>query len=127
MVLFIVAFFQRAGELWFKKENMPWGGIGLSCFLQDVIPHFCKDFSPGTRGEFFISLTVSLMIVSSDSFVHQRLTNNSEVLTGLLSLQSSAHHRRYLPILSLLLPAYLLVLLYGKTLRCSPSYRPLPL
>lgn len=30
MVLFIIAFFQRAGELWFKKETVPWGGIGLS-------------------------------------------------------------------------------------------------
>jgi Zn-dependent peptidase ImmA (M78 family) len=23
------------------------------CFLQEKIPHFCKDFSPGTGGEFF--------------------------------------------------------------------------
>ncbi len=30
IILFIVAFFQRAGELWFKKEGIPWGGIGLS-------------------------------------------------------------------------------------------------
>jgi len=22
-------------------------------FLQEKIPHFCKDFSPGTGGEFF--------------------------------------------------------------------------
>jgi len=24
-----------------------------SYFLQEKIPHFCKDFSPGTGGEFF--------------------------------------------------------------------------
>jgi len=23
-----------------------------TCFLQEEIPHFCKDFSPGTGGEF---------------------------------------------------------------------------
>ncbi len=27
--------------------------IGENCFLQEKIPHFCKDFSPGTGGEFF--------------------------------------------------------------------------
>jgi len=25
----------------------------ITCFLQEKIPHFCKDFSPGTGGEFF--------------------------------------------------------------------------
>ena len=25
-----------------------------NCFLQVKIPHFCKTFSPGTGGEFFI-------------------------------------------------------------------------
>ena len=27
--------------------------FSLVCFLQEKIPHFCKDFSPGTGGEFF--------------------------------------------------------------------------
>ena len=26
--------------------------IQESCFLQEEIPHFCKEFSPGTGGEF---------------------------------------------------------------------------
>jgi hypothetical protein len=29
MVLAMAAFFQRAGELWTKREVIPWGGIGL--------------------------------------------------------------------------------------------------
>jgi len=27
--------------------------LAYNCFLQEKIPHFCKDFSPGTGGEFF--------------------------------------------------------------------------
>jgi hypothetical protein len=29
LVIIMVAFFQRAGELWFKKEWIPWGSLGL--------------------------------------------------------------------------------------------------
>jgi hypothetical protein len=30
MVLLVIALFQRAGELWTRLMNVPWGGFGLT-------------------------------------------------------------------------------------------------
>jgi hypothetical protein len=30
LVVMMIAFFQRAGELWFKSSWFPWGGVGIA-------------------------------------------------------------------------------------------------
>jgi len=46
-------------------------------------------------GNFFVNLTVSSVIASCDSFVHQRLTNNNDVSIDLLLPLSFAHHKKH--------------------------------
>jgi len=55
LVLFMLAFFQLAGEIKFKKEFVPWGGLGLA--LTWGVGHFLNGLESG-----FLAIALSLVI-----------------------------------------------------------------
>ncbi len=64
-------------------------------FCKRKFPIFAKIFPQAPVGNFFVNLTVSSVIASCDSFVHQRLTNNNDVSIDLLLPLSFAHHKKH--------------------------------
>ena len=66
-----------------------------SVFCKRKFPIFAKIFPQAPVGNFFVNLTVSSVIASCDSFVHQRLTNNNDVSIDLLLPLSFAHHKKH--------------------------------
>jgi len=67
----------------------------LDIFCKRKFPIFAKIFPQAPVGNFFVNLTVSSVIASCDSFVHQRLTNNNDVSIDLLLPLSFAHHKKH--------------------------------
>lgn len=60
LVVIIIVFFQKAGELWFKANNVPWGGLGLMLTWGSI--HFITN-PQGALGIMIWSLVFGMIYV----------------------------------------------------------------